>query len=372
MSYKTTYFFISFLLLLSGVSYGQVARIDSIRINEKDELLEVFGELPQKQGTVTLNNYSLTVKEWNTKSAFLILPYTGQAESGLINIIIDNDTISDWSIKEWNGKFKYHHVVPGKGPSQYPPLVDATWDLFFRMVQYHDSLPYFSRAFYISKKSSFDWDCTLSRTYQESNWVEYYYGKGMLKWNDTARNSSPGFIAYGNFNSTVDTLFISSPGNYGAICHYELWYVDAPKLLLNSADDILTFGFPNFSLPVQSAGIFLPGTGPDLSWDTIKIVPPIAPPSRVGENAFSSSLKCYPNPFSSYITIEFQSVNQTSQIIYLTDILGRTVDILHSECLGNNKHRVVYSPSQLPEGPYYLTVATSPILTPSKLILYCR
>ncbi len=73
----------------------------------------------------------------------------------------------------------------------------------------------------------------------------------------------------------------------------------------------------------------------------------------VEEPEKQSSISTYPNPFSSFTTIEYETFTVYNVQFTVYNILGEMVYEVREKALNPGIHIVTWSPSHLPAGMYY-------------------
>ena len=115
---------------------AQSIQIDSITIDENQNLLKIAGALSANPGIVSVNGKNLKLIQWGLTGAQFSLPFDGPGSSGPIKIILYKDTIVGWSIQEWFAHIQ--HIGYSTSPSYLntaeptPPQKTSEWDIYFR------------------------------------------------------------------------------------------------------------------------------------------------------------------------------------------------------------------------------------------------
>lgn len=102
---------------------------------------------------------------------------------------------------------------------------------------------------------------------------------------------------------------------------------------------------------VVGGGIILKTTNGGLTW--------VEDNPKQNKN-FVSLINIYPNPFSSYITLDIIGINKHESII-IYDLFGRTVLTKQTEFLESGKtQHITLNTENLPQGVYFVRVQGSP------------
>ena len=91
--------------------------------------------------------------------------------------------------------------------------------------------------------------------------------------------------------------------------------------------------------------------------------------SRIGEEAITESLSCYPNPFNPSTKINVVIPNSGMVTLKIYDILGREVAVLANEVKELGKYEFDFNANNLPSGTYISALTTNNGTMTQKLLL---
>ncbi len=86
----------------------------------------------------------------------------------------------------------------------------------------------------------------------------------------------------------------------------------------------------------------------DEEWGTPHVIVEVEELGRV-----NSSLKCYPNPFTTSTTIEYELTEPSLVQLSIYNAIGETIYVAQEGIKQQGKHSITWSPESLPEGMYY-------------------
>ncbi|MBV5348684.1 T9SS type A sorting domain-containing protein, partial [bacterium] len=131
----------------------------------------------------------------------------------------------------------------------------------------------------------------------------------------------------------------------------EAWYKAAARenMLYATNDEV------KITDPFNYAALnFQPATGSPVL-NASYWIPTASNPVLISNEA---SLISYPNPFSGSTNIELELEKETNVSVFVLDISGRKVAILHEGRLTEGTHRFAFDGSALPKGIYLAKVTT--------------
>ena len=98
------------------------------------------------------------------------------------------------------------------------------------------------------------------------------------------------------------------------------------------------------------------------------------PRIEAAQNPFENSetnlnaLKCYPNPFSENITIEFDLLKDDDASIQLFDIMGKEVQTISKLYYPQGRHNIIINTSDLTAGIYFAVLQGSDFRMEQKIV----
>ncbi|MEP7235473.1 MAG: T9SS type A sorting domain-containing protein [Ignavibacteriota bacterium] len=352
---------------------AQPIQIDSITVNENQNLLKISGVLTATPGVVLINGKNLTLIQWGDTGALYSLPPDGPGSSGQIKIIQDKDTIVGWSLQEWHAHISYSSFTSSSffenSPPSWPRRKASEYQIYFRTVVKDKPNSSNVISFIPSTKSTYLWDCTFTQDYQKNTSRAYYSGSGSYQRMDTSSKTPQGIIVFGTFNVPHDSLFLTFPAPVGAKCKFEFWYEGhSPWSLLSADTTDFSFNLPPLHLQLNDSSIILPGiiktdtTIMDIRfetttiWDTIHAESPVADTTSSGINSKSPSpnlLQCFPNPISTSTTFFFPLSRPEFSSLKIYTPLGNEAATVINQILPAGNQHFEFDASQLPSGIYY-------------------
>ena len=136
-----------------------------------------------------------------------------------------------------------------------------------------------------------------------------------------------------------------------------------PFLLCLTVSDSINSCTSTYCDSIGSNGVVLRQTGFTINVQPANIVGIEEHKDEVNE------LTVYPNPFKETMFIDININDETNVEIFVTDLVGNTVDIISNKFMNAGSHKIQWNPENLSNGIYLLNVKTNNALNVKKLVL---
>lgn len=121
------------------------------------------------------------------------------------------------------------------------------------------------------------------------------------------------------------------------------------------------------------SNVYVLGRNPEISQIdciTIKYSDPLAITTQQGTiPGYFKLYQNYPNPFNSQTVFRFDIRDEDNYKLYITDILGREVELLHNGIIKSGSYSINYDAAKLSTGLYFYSIESNKLKETKKFIL---
>jgi hypothetical protein len=378
------------LAFLSIPAFAQTNKIDSMMVDERRNQLLLYGDFSARSGAVTVDSVSMPIVEWETTWIRCIVPKSGRGWAGPVvvggggvrgpaRMLTGYSLGTNYENIEW-----LNYSNPGGLSRTGTYQVDENWTIALRLdLVYLLSKPERAQtqleAINYSSQGSLRYrgdlkyseynkpGITISSIWEEGNSTAPVIDS--LNLSEGARvemsmKDSLLSVIYPPISILIKETTLDGTSNQSDVRSYAANSTSIRVRYKINSEFVLVPEIMDSIVHVDAQLVLTPGQTYERTFNTVTSLPQF-PPDRIVAyakplNAYAmETMSVFPNPIVNKSSISITLPNPQRVNIYVSDILGRTVQTFSEGLRSAGTHLISFDTSKLPCGVYLCNMNTA-------------